>query len=132
MCKFRIFTVFIMLLATEEEVRVLWNMFYKIKSIVFKIKILTCLLLARSFGNGNGNYILHWCLIQTFKVLFVIGNFLDYSCYLYTFWACFLSDFFFFNILKLPENNLTSCESKESVRRKLKCISTLRNLSWDF
>ena len=29
-----------MLLATEEEVCILWNMSYEIKSIVFKIKIL--------------------------------------------------------------------------------------------
>ena len=40
-----------MLLATEEEVCILWNMFCEIKSIAFKIKILTCLLLCRSFGN---------------------------------------------------------------------------------
>ena len=33
---FRIFEVFIMLLATEEEVRILWNMFCKIKSIIFR------------------------------------------------------------------------------------------------
>ena len=46
-----LFTVFIMLLATEEEVCILWNMFGEIKSIVFKIKILACLLLCRSFGN---------------------------------------------------------------------------------
>ena len=40
-----------MLLATEEEVCILWNMFCEIKSIVFKIKILNCLLLFCSFGN---------------------------------------------------------------------------------
>ena len=89
-----------MLLATEEEVCILWNMFCEIKSIVFKIKILTLENLARSFGNGNGNYILHWCLIQTFKVLFAIENFLDYSCYLYTFWACVLSVFTFFKYIE--------------------------------
>ena len=40
-----------MLLATEEEVCILWNMFCEIKSIVFKIKILAWLLLCPSFGN---------------------------------------------------------------------------------
>ena len=38
-----------MLLATEE-VCIFRNMFCEIKSIVFKIKILTCLLLCLSFG----------------------------------------------------------------------------------
>ena len=45
-----LFTVFIMLLATEEEVCILWNMFCEIESIVFEIKILLCLLLCRSLG----------------------------------------------------------------------------------
>ena len=40
-----------MILATEEEVCIFRNMFCEIKSIVFKIKILTCLLLCRSFRN---------------------------------------------------------------------------------
>ena len=39
-----------MLLATEEEVCILWNMFCEIESIVFEIKILLCLLLCRSLG----------------------------------------------------------------------------------
>ena len=36
---------------TDDEVCRLRNMFCKIKYIVFKIKILTVLLLSRSFGN---------------------------------------------------------------------------------
>ena len=39
----------IILLATEEEVCILWNMFCEIKSIVFEIKVLTVLLLCGSF-----------------------------------------------------------------------------------
>ena len=31
------FTVFIMLLATDEEVSILWYMFYEIKSIKIKV-----------------------------------------------------------------------------------------------
>ena len=40
-----------MFLATEKEVCILRNMFCEIKSIAFKIKILTCLLLYCSFEN---------------------------------------------------------------------------------
>ena len=40
-----------MLLATEDEVCILWNMFCKIISIALKIKILTFLLLCRSCEN---------------------------------------------------------------------------------
>ena len=43
-----------MLLATEEEVCILSNMFCEIKSIVFKTKILNCLLLCHSSGNVWG------------------------------------------------------------------------------
>ena len=35
----------------EEEVGILWKMFCGIKSVVFKIKMLTCLLLCCSFGS---------------------------------------------------------------------------------
>ena len=38
---------------TDDEIRRLGNMFYKIKYIVFKIKILTVLLLCCSFGNSK-------------------------------------------------------------------------------
>ena len=41
-----------MILATEEEVRIFRNMFCGIKSIVSKIKKLTCLLLCCSFVNA--------------------------------------------------------------------------------
>ena len=44
------FTV-LLICATDDEVCTLRNMFCKIKYIVFKIKILTVLLLSRSFGN---------------------------------------------------------------------------------
>ena len=54
--KFKIFTVFNILLATEE-VYILWNMFCEIKSIAFKIKILTYLPLCRSFGNILLNFV---------------------------------------------------------------------------
>ena len=37
-----------MLLATEEEACILWNMFWKIKNIVFKIKIF-CFILPPDF-----------------------------------------------------------------------------------
>ena len=40
---------------TDDEVCRLQNMFCKIKYIVFKIKILTVLLLCRSFGNGKND-----------------------------------------------------------------------------
>ena len=40
-----------MFLVTEEEVCILGNMFSGIKSILFKIEILTVLLLCHSFGN---------------------------------------------------------------------------------
>ena len=40
-----------MLFASEEEVCILWNMIGEIKSIVFNIKMLTCLLLCCSSGN---------------------------------------------------------------------------------
>ena len=45
-----IFTVLLMC-TTDDEVCRLRNMFCKIKYIVFKIKILTVLLLCHSFGN---------------------------------------------------------------------------------
>ena len=53
MCKFRIFTVFTMFLATEEDICIPWNMFCVIKSIVFKIEILTSSFYFIAFGGSN-------------------------------------------------------------------------------
>ena len=39
----------------DDEICRLQNMFCKIKYTVFKIKILTALLLCRSFGNGKND-----------------------------------------------------------------------------
>ena len=49
----------------DDEVCRLRNMFCKIKYIVFKIKILTVLLLCRSFGNIYYILYIYFCLINT-------------------------------------------------------------------
>ena len=61
----------LLICTTDDEVCRLRNMFLKIKYIVFKIKILTVLLLSRSFGNcyyvcGTRLYYLLVILCQVF------------------------------------------------------------------
>ena len=53
-----LFTV-LLICTTDNEVCRLRNMFYKIKYIVFQIKILTVLLLCRSFVKQNNSILIN-------------------------------------------------------------------------